>query len=108
MDQSSLEAVMRQIGERYVYTADQYPLLEGLAPAKRKAFAVNHSVHHMNKSIGKLSSACEAFDHGSPLNEESLREATVKMFIDTLKLAEEIGMTAKDLIEEVPRQIHND
>ncbi len=102
MSPLDLDATIKHISDRYSFTSDRYPLIARLSPQERKAFAVSHSVHHMIKSIGKLSGECEAFDHGGALNEEVLREATVKMFINTLKLAEEIGMTADDLIAAVP------
>lgn len=94
---------MDSIGERYAFTPEQYPALKEATPEARKAFAVSHSMYHMAKSVGKLASECEAADHGSEMDEVALRRATVKMLINVLKLAEELGMDADDLIREVPQ-----
>ena len=99
----SLNELMSFIGQRYTYTPDHYPALQGVSSERREAFAVSHSVHHMMKSLGKISAECEAFDHGGQLNHEVLREATVKMLINTLKLAEELGLSGSDLCEAVPQ-----
>jgi hypothetical protein len=98
-----LGSTMQYIGERYMFTPEHYPVLDQLAPKQRKAFAISHIAHHMSKSLGKISAECESFDHANQLNEASVKEATVKMFINTLKLAQELGMTPEDLMEAVPQ-----
>lgn len=100
---ANLHEIMHYIGERYTFTAEHYPALKNATPEERRAFAVNHSVYHMAKSVGKLASECEAADHGGEMDEAALRRATVKMLINALKLAEEIGMDADDLAREVPQ-----
>jgi len=100
---SSLQELMAFIGSGYVFSKENYPLLAGKSDIQKMAFAINHSILHMNKSIGKIAAECESYDHGhSHLNEDIIKEATVKMLINTLKLADELGMTAKDLFETVP------
>jgi hypothetical protein len=99
----SVSELMRFIGSRYVFNRDNYPGIEGMSQEEKRAFAVSHSAHHMTKSLGRISAECESWDYGNRMNEESLREATVKMLINTLKLAEELGISAGELIGSVPR-----
>ena len=99
----SLNELMLFIGQRYTYTPEHYPALQDMSSDEHKAFAVSHSAHHMMKSLGKISAECEAFDHGGQMNHEVLREAVVKMLINTLKLAEELELNGNDLCEAVPR-----
>ncbi len=54
-------------------------------------------------SHGRISAESESWDHGGTMNEEALREATVKMLINVLKLAEELGILPGELIGSVPR-----
>lgn len=107
MDSSNLASVMKNVGKRYAFTSEHYPILDQLSPTQRKMFAVNHNHLHMSKSLGKIAAECEAFDHGGAINQTALEIATVKMFINTLKLAEELGMSASDLCSKVPEFIRN-
>ena len=99
----SLSMLMEFVGSRYKFTSENYPALKKKSPEQIKAFAVGHSAHHMMKSLGRISAECEAYDHGGVMNQELLHEATVKMLINTLKLAEELGISAGELIGSVPR-----
>lgn len=99
---ATLDAVMQYVGERYVFTHEQYPSLQGRSPEERRAFAVSHSVYHILKSIGRLAGECEQHDHGRQLDDRVLKEGVVKIFINTLKLAEELGISAGELVDSVP------
>ena len=91
------------IGSRYIFSEKSYPLLAEKPEVQRMAFAINHSILHMSKSLGKIAAECESYDHGHGRpNEDVVKEATVKMLINTLKLADELGMTADDLAKAVP------
>lgn len=68
----------------------------------KKAFALSHSVHHMQKSVGKLAAECERYDHGGKLDDAAIKEGVVKMFINSVKLAEEMGINAEELAASVP------
>lgn len=56
----------------------------------------------MIKSIGRLAGECEQHDHGEQLDDRALKEGVVKIFINTLKLAEELGISAGELVDSVP------
>ena len=107
MQSTDLISIMKHIGKRYTFTADHYPILSLLNHDQKMAFTVSHSAHHMSKSLGKISAECEAFDHGGELNKATLEEATVKIFISVIKLAEELGMTAADMCEKIPTYMRN-
>ncbi len=103
MSQSTdLTEVMSFIGARYTFTPEHYPSLEGVTPDQKKSFAVSHSVHHMCKSMGKLAAECERYDHGGTMNDAGLKEGAVKMFINSIKLVEELGISAQELADSIP------
>ena len=62
-----------------------------------QGFAIRHSVLHMAKTMGLLATECESFDHGTSVNVVALREATIKMLNNTLKLANDLQMSADEL-----------
>jgi hypothetical protein len=64
-------------------------------------FVISHSLLHMQKSSGVLARNLEAHDHGGTIDDQAVRLSTIKMFINTLKLAEELGMSADDLCKAV-------
>ena len=99
---TDLAQLMEYIGSRYTFTADHYPRMTGLDSDGKKAFVLSHSVHHIQKSVGKLAAECEHFDHGGKLDDTAIREGVVKMFINSVKLAEEMGITAEELAASVP------
>ncbi len=108
MDSSNIASAMKHIGKHYTFTSEYYPILDQLSPTQRKMFAVNHNHLHMSKSLGKIAAECEVFDHSGTINHAALEKATVKMFINTLKLAEELGMSASDLCSKVPKFTRNE
>ena len=98
-----LQELMDLINARYVFNDANYPALEKASVMEKMIFSIDHSVKHMNKAIGAICAETESYDHGGAFSTESIKTATVKMLINTLKLAEELGMTAKYLAEEVPK-----
>lgn len=103
----NLEKIMRYIGDRYVFIPDRYPGIKNFSDDQKRAFAISHSVHHMNKSIGRLSAECERFDHGGTMDETMLKETSFKILISSLKLIEELGYTAEDFAKAVPELVQN-
>jgi hypothetical protein len=99
---SDIEILMKCIGEHYVFTNDHYPnaLLE--TPEQQRHFATAHTLMHMNKALGKIATEVESADHGGQLDVNILHEATLKMLINTLKLAEELGLSAEDIARRTP------
>ena len=101
-----LQALMDLIGSKYVFSKENYPKLNDSNPETKMMFAILHSKNHMDKSIGVIAGVCEEYDHKGQRTHQGItivEEATVKMFINTLKLAEELGFSAEQLFERVER-----
>ena len=98
---TNIADLMKHIELTYVFTAEHYPELarEGV---NKEVFALRHLLHHIQKSVGRLAAECERFDHGDELNDANIREVVVKILINVLKLAAERGISAKELVGDVP------
>jgi len=94
---------MNLIAARFVFNQTSYPKLnQSISEEEKLLFVINHSILHMAKSQGRLATVVEACDHGKKLNDCTLHKLTGEMFIHTLRLAEEAGMTAQELLDLVP------
>ena len=98
----NMQELMDFIGTRYIFSVEYYPVLQGKSADETRVFAINHSHLHMSKSLGRLAAESERYDHGGSIDNAVVKEVTVKMLINVLKLAQELGMTADELIEAVP------
>ncbi len=99
---TDLKSLMDFINQRYRFNEQTYPGIAEPINAHGGRFAVNHSVLHMNKSLGAIAAQVEAADHGGEMDEAALETATTKMLVNVLKLASELGLTAEDLAAAVP------
>jgi hypothetical protein len=106
MEWKELQLLMNLINSTYVFNEESYPQLKhATSTNQRLLFVVNHSLLHMQKSLGVIATQCEKYDHQGVNEIENekhhLELATVKMLINTLKLAEELGMTGEQLSQRV-------
>lgn len=100
---------LRYILSKYEFTTENYPKLKkSITPKDKKIFAINHSLMHMNKATGKIAGELEKNDHGGDIDFSALQEATVKMFINVLVLANEIGIDGKRLCKFVPKYMKSE
>ena len=99
---NDLQKLMDSIGSKYVVSQEAYPELANKTSGQVLVFAIKHSHFHMSKSLGRIATECEEFDHSQSCDLEIIKQATKEMLINTLKLAQELGMTAADLTEAVP------
>lgn len=100
-----LASLMEHIANTWVCDESRYKGLATLDAAQRKIFLVKHSLLHIGKTTGKIASVCESFDHDGVDSSENgalLTVGALKMFANALKLAEEVGLTADDLLTETP------
>lgn len=98
-----LQEAMNLIAARFVFNQTSYPKLsQSISEEEKLLFVINHGILHMVKSQGRLAAVVEACDHGKKLNDFTLHKLTAEMFIHTLRLAEETGMTAQELLDWVP------
>ena len=99
---------MEHVKKKWVCNPDRYPALAGMNAEERRNFLVKHSLLHITKTAGKLAAICENFDHESknaPEDEENLKIGVIKLFVNALKLAEEVGLTAEDLLNKAPEYV---
>jgi hypothetical protein len=97
----TLQELIDHIGKTWVCDAARYPELAGMSEVDRLNFIIKHQVLHLSKTTGKLATLAEAYDHsreGLGEASEELRNLATKLFINSLKLAEEVGMSADDLL----------
>ena len=100
----NLQELMDLIGSKYVFNKENYPKMDDSSTETKQMFAIVHSNFHMQKSLGKIAEVCEEYDHKGNRTHQGItkvEEAIVKMFINTLKLAEELGFSAEELFERV-------
>lgn len=100
----NLQELMNLIGSKYVFSKENYPKMDDSSTETKQMFAIGHSNFHMQKSLGKIAQVCEEYDHKGNMTHQGItkaEEATVKIFINTLKLAEELGFSAEELFERV-------
>lgn len=102
-----LSDIMRTIDETYQFTPENYPALKDMTMNQRKAFICSHSAHHMMKSLGKISAQCETFDHGDNLDSEIIKEVVIKMIINSLKLASEMGIDVVEIGRAIPEYMRS-
>ncbi len=100
-----LRELMNHIASVWICDEERYPALQGMSSDQRKNFLIKHSLLHISKTSGKIATVCESFDHSGVMledDEASLRIDVVKMFVNVIKLAEEVGLTAEDLQDKAP------
>lgn len=102
MNSLDLNVAFGQIRDIYRPTIEKYPAFAVLSTEQKKAFVISHSIQHLCKSLGRIASECEILDHGHELNERVLTEHVAKMFIDILKLADDLGITPTQIFERMP------
>lgn len=102
---STLQQAIDDIASRFVFDETNYPLLQKLTPEERLQFSINHCLQHMMKQVGKIAAHLEDRDHGGAGNPEVLKEALVKEFINVLRLAELLQVSAEELLKSVPKYV---
>ncbi len=104
----TLQQLMGHIATVWQCDPSRYPELEGMNAEERQNFLIKHSVLHITKTTGKLATLSEDYDHNQKIGDdhsENLKTLATKMFVNSLKLAEEVGMSADDLLHKAPEYI---
>lgn len=94
------------ITETFAFTGKKYPELAGADPDEIRAFAIRHSALHFAKVAGRIAAHAEASDHGAELDPSELEVDIAKSLINTLRLAELVGMNAERLDQLVRDLAH--
>src|SRR3989344_5005614 len=96
-----IDKLISFITQHFVFDENTYPELMGASPKKRLSFAIQHSALHFAKTAGKIASVSESVDHGKELNIEEIRENIPKALVNTLRLAELVGMREKEIVQAI-------
>lgn len=99
-----IDALIRFIAKHFTFDERSYPELAGASEEKRLLFALNHSALHFSKTAGKISAAVERAEHGKEIDVNELRENVPKALINTLRLAELVGMTEMDIMQAIEQK----
>lgn len=105
---SQLSRLMKHISATWVCDETRYPQLAAMSAAERQDFVVKHSLLHLMKTMGKIAAVCEHLDHGEPYAHKDAAEleaSAVKLFVNVLKLADELGLSADDLVRRAPEYV---
>ena len=101
----SFEDAVAHIAAHYRFEPSIYPALQGMTEAHAMEFALKHLLLHMQKNAGVVAAHLEGYDHSAAASDVNdlghLREAAVKMFIDVIKLADVLDMSAGELCRRV-------
>lgn len=103
----TLHELSTHIAEHFRFDTDNYKKLPDDAEEAR-LFALRHMKDHMSKSVGAMATMFEASDHSGnfpPENDQELKQLTVKMLINTLKMAEILDVSPNQLLEDASNMI---
>lgn len=102
---SDLKSLMDHIAQVWNCNPECYPELAGKNAEQRRYHLLKHSHLHISKTAGKIAAVLEDYDHnghGKPADNAILETAAVAMFVNALKFAEEVGLSAEALLERAP------
>lgn len=97
----SIDNLIDLIAKNFVFDWDTYPELKGVSEKERLEFTIRHSALHFSKTAGKVAAVSEDADHGGGLDVDVIKENVSKALINTLRLAELVGMSEDDLVKAV-------
>ena len=103
----SIDELIQYIAKSFPFDEEHYPELKDATEQQRLNFAIRHLSLHFAKVTGKIATVAEGSDHGSSPNLEELRLSIPKALINTLRLAELVGMTESDIIKAIEDKYEN-
>ena len=99
-----IDRLIRRVTAHLPFTAEKYSLLGTVSDTERLSFAIKHSALHFSKTAGKIASVAEDVDHDGTLDAEEPKKQTPKAMINTLRLAELLGMNEKEIMDAVEKE----
>ncbi len=100
-----LQEAIDFIASKFVFDEAGYPLLAKLTSDERQHFALQHSLQHLMKQLGKIAAYLEDRDHGGEGDSDDLRRVFMKSFVSALRLAELLDVDADTLLRDVPKYV---
>ena len=99
MDTPRLDTVMKHIKKHYVFP-DDYDTLAKYAPGEKRVCVLNHTSLSITESLGKIAS--EQRKYGMLREDsETLKEEIAKIFVNSLVMAAELGMSPNTVCKKV-------
>lgn len=92
---------MKTVKEDWVFDKGNYPPMKSMSQKEKRVFSVEHILKHQSKALAKATEALERFDHGFPLDEEKLRLSNRNFLINTLRMADVLGVSPEKLAADV-------
>lgn len=99
--ENSLDSLIKYIAEKHQFNGDKYPEIKNASEEDVFRFAVRHSALHFSKTAGKVAASSEDIDHGGQGGLEDLKTNVAKSLVNTLRLAELLEMSEKELVEKI-------
>lgn len=96
-----LQDLIRLVKEEWPFDKDHYPAIKKMSQKEKRIFAIRHILMQQAKALAKGMEALERFEHGLPLDEEKLRLSVRNFFINTLKMAEFVGISPDQLADDL-------
>ena len=96
----NLTELMEKVETSCQFDNSNYPGLQSMSDKERKLFSIRHILLHQLRAMGDLSGVIDKSEHGEGLDEENLKLAIKKLFINTLRLAQIADMTHYDLARD--------
>lgn len=99
----NLDSLIALVAEKHQFNAEKYPSLKDASPEETLSFAFQHLALHFSKTAGKIAAVSEAVDHGAERELEELKINVAKALVNTLRLAELVGMNEEELKRRVDK-----
>lgn len=97
----TLDSLIDMVSDFLPVDSAHYPNLSRYASGETVEFCIRHSALHFTKTAGKLASWIEDADHGNYRQIDTLEAVVVAGLVNSLKLADEIGVSGADIISQL-------
>lgn len=95
----TLQELMDKIAGNWQFTGENYPEINKCSDLKRiTMFAVRHILEHQVKALGQLATVIESWEHGQNDKMAEVFRPTIKIFRNTLRLSQIIGLSPAQLL----------
>jgi hypothetical protein len=97
----TLDVLIDLVSDLLPVTEAQYPDLGKSSQTATVEFCIRHSALHFSKTAGRLAAWVEDADHGKYSKIESLEAIVAAGLINSLKLADEIGISGDSIVSHI-------
>jgi hypothetical protein len=97
----SLDTLIDIVSDLLPVNEAVYPRLGSKNGFGEMSFCLRHSALHFSKTAGKLAAFVEDADHGNYAEIQTLQAIVAASLVNSLKLADEIGISGPDIINEI-------